>query len=80
MKGRSVVGLLTGVIKMRNVSVYGHEEGSEENYPITNSNIWVGELDMEWGTAVKCACCRDKSYLREACRVSRWDGLSNECV
>ncbi len=51
MKGKSVVGLLTGVMKEE--CVYGCEEESEEQHPITNSIIWVEELDMEWGIAVK---------------------------
>ncbi len=42
----------------REECVYGREERSEEKYPLTNSNIWVGELEMEWGTAVVNACSR----------------------
>ncbi len=34
---------------------------------------------MEWGAAVEGVSC-EVSYLRGACGVSRWDGLSNESV
>ncbi len=78
MKGRSVVGSLTGVIKGRNVSMdvmrglrnsillptpaYGLENGT-----------WNGAQQSR----VRAV---EMSYLRGACGMSRWDGLNNESV
>ncbi len=63
MKGRSVVGSLAGCNE-REKCIYGREEGFEEQYPLTNSNIWVRELDMEWGAAIKSAFCGNELLER----------------
>ncbi len=59
MKGRSVVGSLAGVMKGRNVSMEV-KRGLRNSILLPTLNIWTGELDMEWGTAVEGACCRDE--------------------
>ncbi len=56
MKGRSVVGLLAGVKKGRNVSM-DVKRGLRNSILLPTLNIWVGKLDMEWSAAVKSACC-----------------------
>ncbi len=59
MRGRSVVGSLTGVMKGRNVSI-DVKRVLRNSILLPTPNIWVGELDMEWGTAVESACCGDE--------------------
>ncbi len=59
MRGRSIVGSLAGVIKGRNVCM-DVKRGLRNSIVLATLNIWVGELDMECGTAVKSACCRDE--------------------
>ncbi len=59
MRGRSVVGSLAGVMKGRTVSM-DVKRSLRNSILLPTLNIWVGELDMEWRTAVKSACCRDE--------------------
>ncbi len=59
MKGRSVVGSLAGVMKGRNVSM-DVKRDLRNSILLPTLNIWIGELDMEWGTTVEGACCRDE--------------------
>ncbi len=46
MKGRSVVGSLTWVMKGRNVSM-DVKRGLRNSILLPTFNMWVGELDME---------------------------------
>ncbi len=78
MKGRSVVGSLAGVMKGRNVSM-DMKKGLRNSillptltYELENQT-WHGAQQSR-GRAL------EMSYLRGACGVSRWDGLSNESV
>ncbi len=78
MKGRSVMGSLAGVMKGRNVSM-------EVKRGLINSillpTLTYGSENWTWNGAQQSKV-RDveMSYLRGACGVSRWDGLSNESV
>ncbi len=78
MKGRSVVGSLAGVMKGRNVSM-------EVKRGLRNSILLptqtYGSENWTWNGAQQSrVCAKEMSYLRGACGVSRWDGLSNESV
>ncbi len=78
MKGRSVVGLLAGVMKGRNVS-------KEVKRGLTNSillpTLTHGLENWTWnGGQQSKVHAVVMSYLRGVSGVSRWDGLSNESV
>ncbi len=78
MSGRSVVGLLTGVMKGRNVSM-------DVKRGLSNSillpSLTYGSENWTWNGAQQSrARAVEMSYLRGACGVSRWDGLNNESV
>ncbi len=76
MKGRSVVGLLTGVMKGRTVSV-DVKRGLRNS--ILLPALTYGSENWTWNGAQQLRVhAVQMSYLREACGVSRWDGLSNE--
>ncbi len=74
MKGRSVVGSLAGVMKGRNVSM-------EVKRGLKNSillpTLIYGSENWTWNGAQQSRVrALEMSYLRGACGVSRWDGLS----
>ncbi len=78
MKGRSVVGSLAGVMKGRNVSI-DVKRGLKNS--ILLSTLTYGSENWTWnGVQQSRVCAVEMSYLRGACGVSRWDGLSNESV
>ncbi len=78
MKGKNVVGFLTGVMKGRNVSM-------DVNRGLRNSillpTLTYGSENWTWnGTQQSRVHAVQMSYLRGAFGVSRWDGLNNESV
>ncbi len=78
MKDRSVVGLLAGVMKGRTVSM-------EVKRGLRNSvllpTLTYGLKNWTWnGVQQSRVRAIEMSYLRGACGVGRWDGLSNESV
>ncbi len=78
MKGRSVVGLLAGVMKGRNVSIDA-KRGLRKS--ILLPILTYGSDNWTWNGAQQSRVhAVGMSYLRGVCGVSRWDGLSNECV
>ncbi len=79
MKHRSVVGLLTGVMKGRNVSM-DVKGGLRNSILLPTLNIWVGELDMEWGAAIKSVCCRDELLERSVWSEQMGWAEQRECV
>ncbi len=77
MKGRSVVGSLAGVMKGRNVSM-GVNRGMRNS--IILPTLAYGSENWTWSRAQQSRVCAvEMSYLRGACGVNRWDGVSNEC-
>ncbi len=78
MKSRSVVGLLAGVMKGKNVSMDA-KRGLRNS--ILLLTLTYGSKNWTWnGVQQSRVRAVEMSYLRGACGVSRWDGLSNECV
>ncbi len=78
MKGRSVVGLLAGVMKRRNVSM-DVKRGLRNS--ILLPALTYGSENWTWNGAQQSReHAVEMSYLRGACGVGRWDGLSNESV
>ncbi len=78
MKGRSVVGSLAGVMKGTNVSM-DVKRGPRNS--ILLPTLTYGSKSWTWnGVQQSRVHAVEISYLRGACGVSRWDGLSNECV
>ncbi len=78
MKGRSVVGLLTGVMKGRNVSM--DVKRGLRNSILLPTLTYVLE-NWTWNRAQQSRVCAvEMSCLRGTCGVSRWDWLNNECV
>ncbi len=78
MKDRSIVGSLAGVMKGRTVSM-------EVKRGLRNSillpTLTYGSENWTWNGAQHLRVYAvEMSYLRGACGVSRWDGLSNESV
>ncbi len=78
MKGRSVLGLLAGVMKGRNVSM--DVKRGLRNSILLPTLTYGSENWMCNGAQQLRVCAVEMSYLRGACGVSRWDGLSSECV
>ena len=78
MKGRSVMGLLAGVMKGRNVSM-DMKRGLRNS--ILLPTLTYGSKNWTWnGVQQSRVRAVEMSYLRGACGVSRWDGLSNVSV
>ncbi len=78
MKGRSVVGSLAGVMKGRNVSM-DVKRGLRKS--ILLPTLTYGSENWTWNGAQQSRVrAVVMSYLRGACGVSRWDGLSNASV
>ncbi len=78
MKGRSVVGLLAGVMKGKSVSV-DVKRGLRNS--ILLPTVTYGSENWTWtGAQQSRVCAVEMNYLRGACGVSRWDGLSNRSV
>ncbi len=78
MKGRSVVGSLTGVMKGRNVSI-AVKRGLRNSIPLPP--LTYGLENWTWNEAQQSRVhAVEMSYLRGACGVSRWDGLNNVSV
>ncbi len=78
MKRKSVVAFLTGVMTGRNVTMdvkRGLRRGILLPTPTCESENWTWN-----GTQQSRVHAVEISFLRGACGVSRWDGLSNECV
>ncbi len=78
MKGRSIVGLLIGVMKGRNVSM-------NVNRGLRNSillpALTYGSENWAWNEVQQSIVhIVDMSYLRGACGMSRSDEVSNESV
>ncbi len=77
MKGRNVVGSLTGVMKGRNVSM-DVKKGLRNS--ILLPTLTYGSENWTWNGAQQSRVCTvEMSYLRGACGM-RWDELNNECV
>ncbi len=78
MKGRSVVGSLAGIMKGRNVSM-DVKRGLKNS--ILLPILTYGSENWTWNGAQQSSVrAVEMSYLRGACGVSRWDGLSNTSV
>ncbi len=78
MKGRSVVGLLAGVMKGGNVSM-DVKRGLRNG--ILLPTLTYGSENWTWNGAQQSRVrAVEMSYLRGACGVNRWDGLSNTSV
>ncbi len=76
MKGRSVVGSLTGVMKGRNV-LMDMKRGLRNS--ILLPTLTYGSENWTWnGTKQSRVRAVEMSYLRGARGVSRWDRLKNE--
>ncbi len=78
MKGRSVIGSLTKVVKGRSVFM-------EVKRGLRNSvllpTLTYGSETWTWNRAQRSrVCVVEMSYLRGACGVTRLDGESNESV
>ncbi len=78
MKGRSVVGSLTGVMKGSNVSM-------DMKRSLSNSTLLptltYGSEYWTWSRAQQSRVrAVEMSYLRGGCGVNRWDGVSNVSV
>ncbi len=72
------MGSLAGVMKGRNVSI-------EVKRGLRNSillpTLTYGFKNWTWNGAQQSRVrAVEMSYLRGACEVSTWDGLSNECA
>ncbi len=78
MKSRIVVGLLAGVMKGRNVSM---DVKRGQGNSILLTTLTYGSKNWTWNGAQQSRVhAVEMSYLRGACGVSRWDGLSNASV
>ncbi len=78
MKGRSVVGSLTVVMKERNVSM-DVKRGLRNS--ILLPTLTYGSENRTWNGAQQSRVrAVEMSYLRGACGVNRWERLSNESV
>ncbi len=78
IKGRSVVGSLAGVMKGRTVSM-DVKRGLRNS--ILLPALTCGSENWTWNGAQQSRVrAVEMSYLKGACGVSRWDGLSNEGV
>ena len=78
VKGRSAIGALGRVMKGRSVSI-------EVKRGLRNSillpTLTYGSETWTWNIAQQSRVrAVEMSYLRSACGVTRWDGLSNESV
>ena len=78
VKGRSAIGALDRIMKGRNVSM-------EVKRGLRNSiilpTLTYGSETWTWNSAQQSRLrAVEMSYLRGACGVTRWDGLSNESV
>ncbi len=78
LKGRSVVGSLTGVMKGRNVSM-GVKRSLRNS--ILLPVLTYGSENWTWSRAWQLRVhAVEMSYLRGVCGVNRWEGVSNESV
>ncbi len=78
MKGKSVVGSLSGVMEGRNVSM-DVKRGLRNS--ILLPTLTYGSENWTWNGVQRSRVCEvEMSYLRGVCGVSRQDGLSNKCV
>ncbi len=78
MTGRSVVGLLAGIMKGRNVSI-DVKRGLRNT--ILLPTLTYGLENWTWNGAQQLRVHTVKmSYLRGVCEVNRWDRVSNESV
>ncbi len=78
MKGRRVVGSLTGVMKGRNMSM---DLKRDLRNSILLPTLTYGLEKWTWSRAQQWRVCAvEMSYLRGACGVNRWDGVSNDSV
>ncbi len=78
MKGRSVVGLLAGVMKGRNVSM-DMKRGLRNS--ILLPTVTYGSENWTWNGAQQSRVYAvEMGYMRGVCGVSRWDGVSNKTV
>ncbi len=76
MKGRGVVGSLTGVMKGRNVSM-DVKRGLRNS--ILLPTLTYGSENWTWNEAQQSRVhAVEMSYLRGVRGMSRWDGLRNE--
>ncbi len=78
MKGKRIVQLLDGVMKGRNVSM-DVKRGLRNSIllpAITNGS----EIRTWFRVQLLRVRAVEMSYLREACGVNRWNGVSNETV
>ena len=55
MKARGVIGSLARV--MRKKCVHEGKESFKEQYSPANIDIWIRDLTLEYGTALKSVCC-----------------------
>ncbi len=78
MKGRSVVGTFAGVMKWRNVSM-DVKRGLRNS--ILLPTLTYGSENWTWsGEQQSRVSAVEMSYLKGACVVNRWDGVSNKSV
>ncbi len=77
-KGRSIVGLLAGLMKGRNVSM-DVKRGLRNS--ILLPTLTYGSKNWTWNVVQQSRVhAVETNYLRGVYGVIKWDGLSNECV
>ncbi len=78
IKVRSVLDSLAGVMKKKTVSM---DVKRGLRYSILLPTLTYGSENWTWNEAQQSRVhVVETSYLRGACRVGRWDGLSNKSV
>ena len=78
VKGRSALGTLNRIMRGRSVSM---EVKTGLRNSILLPALTYGSEAWTWNTAQQSRIrAMEISYLRSGCGVTRWDGLSNECV
>ncbi len=78
VKGRSVVGSLSGIMKGRNVSMEV-KRGLRNSILLPTLTYGLENWTLN-GAQQSRVRAVEMSYLRGACGASRWDGLSNKSM
>ncbi len=56
---------------------HGTQERSKEQYFPANIEIWIKNVNLEYGTSVKSVCCRNGLPERD---MSWWIGEKNKSI
>ena len=78
VKGRCVMITCKGY--ERKECVHGGKEIFKEQYSSANIDIWIKDLDMEWVTTVKSACCGyylSKRRMRHGQKYGKLENISH---